>query len=76
MERVDSIHTPRLCPPTFFALMSSPSGYWDDNKISPAILNELAAIEASQVASTSKSMVLSKAFSQLGATPSHRCGFR
>jgi hypothetical protein len=57
MEHVDSIHMPRLCPLTFFTLMSSPSGYWDDNKISPAILNELVAIEASQVASTSKSIV-------------------
>ena len=57
MERVDLIYTLCLCPLTFFTLMSSPSGYWDDNKISPAILNELVAIEASQIASTSKSIV-------------------
>jgi hypothetical protein len=41
----------------FLTLMSSPSGYWDDNKISPIILNKLAAIEASQVVSTFKSIV-------------------
>jgi ATP-dependent DNA helicase MPH1 len=34
--------------------MSSPSSYWDDDELNSAVLNELAAIEASQVASTSK----------------------
>jgi ATP-dependent DNA helicase MPH1 len=34
--------------------MSSPSHYWDDNELNSAVLNELAAFEASQVASTSK----------------------
>ncbi len=37
--------------------MSSPSGYWDNDEINPAILNELAAIKASQVVSTSKPTV-------------------
>jgi len=37
--------------------MSSPSRYWDDDEINPAVLNELAAIEASQVASTSNPVV-------------------
>jgi hypothetical protein len=51
------IHAPRFVSPDFLTLMSLPSGYWDYNEINPAILNELAAIEASQVASTSKPMV-------------------
>jgi ATP-dependent DNA helicase MPH1 len=34
--------------------MSSPSRYWDDEELNSAVLNELAAIEAGQVASTSK----------------------
>jgi hypothetical protein len=54
--RLDWIHAPRFVSPDFLTLMSSPSGYWDDNEISPAVLNELAAIEASQVASTSKAL--------------------
>lgn len=37
--------------------MSSPSHYWDDDELNSAVLNELAAIEASQVASTSKPVV-------------------
>jgi len=52
------LNAPRLCVPRLsYPLMSSPSGYWDDDEINPAVLNELAAIEASQVASTSKPMV-------------------
>jgi ATP-dependent DNA helicase MPH1 len=38
-------------------LMSSPSHYWDDDDINSAVLNELAAFEATQVASTSKPIV-------------------
>ena len=37
--------------------MSSPSHYWDDEELNSAVLNELAAIEAGQVASTSKPTV-------------------
>jgi ATP-dependent DNA helicase MPH1 len=37
--------------------MSSPSGYWDDEELNSAVLNELAVIEASQVASTSKQII-------------------
>ena len=37
--------------------MSSPSGYWDNDEINPAVLNKLAAIKASQVPSTSKPTV-------------------
>lgn len=37
--------------------MSSPSHYWDDEELNTAVLNELAAIEAGQVASTSKPTV-------------------
>jgi ATP-dependent DNA helicase MPH1 len=37
--------------------MSSPSRYWDDEELNSAVLNELAAIEADQVASTSKPTV-------------------
>ena len=37
--------------------MSSPSHYWDDEELNSAVLNELAAIETSQVASTSKPTV-------------------
>jgi ATP-dependent DNA helicase MPH1 len=37
--------------------MSSPSHYWDDDELNSTLLNELAAIEASQVASTSKSVL-------------------
>jgi ATP-dependent DNA helicase MPH1 len=37
--------------------MSSPSSYWDDEELNSAVLNELAAIEATQVASTSKPVV-------------------
>ena len=42
--------------------MSSPSRYWDDDEINSAVLNELAAIEASQVASTSKPVVRKPSF--------------
>ena len=37
--------------------MSSPSYYWGEEEINSAVLNELAAFEASQVASTSKPAV-------------------
>jgi ATP-dependent DNA helicase MPH1 len=37
--------------------MSSPSRYWDDDELNSAVLNGLAAIEASQVASTSKQII-------------------
>jgi ATP-dependent DNA helicase MPH1 len=37
--------------------MSSPSDYWDDEELNSAVLSELAAIEATQVASTSKPIV-------------------
>ena len=40
-----------------FTVMSSPNGYWDDEELNSAVLYELAAIEASQVASTSKPVV-------------------
>ena len=48
--------------------MSSPSHYWDDEELNSAVLNELAAIEASQVASTSKTTVR-KPSPDLGPTP-------
>ncbi len=37
--------------------MSSPSRYWDDEELNSAVLNELAAIEPRQVASTSEPTV-------------------
>jgi ATP-dependent DNA helicase MPH1 len=37
--------------------MSSPSRYWDDEELNFAVLNELAAIDPPQVASTSKPTV-------------------
>jgi ATP-dependent DNA helicase MPH1 len=37
--------------------MSSPSNYWGDEDLNSAVLNELAVIEATQVASTSRSVV-------------------
>jgi ATP-dependent DNA helicase MPH1 len=48
--------------------MSSPSRYWDDEELNSAVLNELAAIEPSQVASTSKPTVR-KPSPDLGPTP-------
>jgi ATP-dependent DNA helicase MPH1 len=48
--------------------MSSPSHYWDDEELNSAVLNELAAIEASQVASTSKPTIR-KPSPNLGPTP-------
>ena len=48
--------------------MSSPSHYWDDEEFNSAVLNELAAVEASQVASTSKTTVR-KPSPDLGPTP-------
>jgi ATP-dependent DNA helicase MPH1 len=48
--------------------MSSPSHYWDDEELNSAVLNELAAIEAGQVASTSKPTVR-KHSPDLGPTP-------
>jgi ATP-dependent DNA helicase MPH1 len=48
--------------------MSSPSHYWDDEELNSAVLNELAAIEAGQVASTSKPTVR-KPSPNLGPTP-------
>jgi ATP-dependent DNA helicase MPH1 len=48
--------------------MSSPSHYWDDEELNSAVLDELAAIEASQVASTSKPTVR-KPSPDLGPTP-------
>lgn len=48
--------------------MSSPSHYWDDEELNSAVLNELAAIETSQVASTSKPTVR-KPSPDLGPTP-------
>ncbi|KAI9512645.1 hypothetical protein F5148DRAFT_1145967 [Russula earlei] len=34
--------------------MSSPTGYWDDEELNAAVLTQLVAIDASQIASTSK----------------------
>ena len=48
--------------------MSSPSHYWDDEELNSAVLNELAAIEVGQVASTSKPTVR-KPSPELGPTP-------
>ena len=48
--------------------MSSPSHYWNDEELNPAVLNELAAMEAGQVASTSKPTVR-KPSPDLGPTP-------
>jgi ATP-dependent DNA helicase MPH1 len=48
--------------------MSSPSRYWDDEELNSAVLNELAAIEAGQVASTSKPTVR-RPSPDLGPTP-------
>jgi ATP-dependent DNA helicase MPH1 len=48
--------------------MSSPSHYWDDEELNSAVLNELAAIESGQVASTSKPTVR-KPSPNLGPTP-------
>jgi ATP-dependent DNA helicase MPH1 len=48
--------------------MSSPSRYWDDEELNSAVLNELTAIEASQVASTSK-LTVRKPSPDLGPTP-------
>jgi ATP-dependent DNA helicase MPH1 len=48
--------------------MSSPSRYWDDEELNSAVLNELAAIDTPQVASTSKPTVR-KPSSDLGPTP-------
>jgi ATP-dependent DNA helicase MPH1 len=48
--------------------MSSPSRYWGDEELNSAVLNELAAIEAGQVASTSKPTIR-KPSPDLGPTP-------
>ena len=48
--------------------MSSPSRYWDDEELNSAVLNELAAVEASQVASTSK-LTVRKPSPDRGPTP-------
>jgi ATP-dependent DNA helicase MPH1 len=48
--------------------MSSPSRYWDDEELNSAVLNELAAIDPPQVASTSKPTVR-KPSPDLGPTP-------
>ena len=48
--------------------MSSPSRYWDDDELNSAVLNELAAIDTLQVASTSKPLVR-KPSSDLEPTP-------
>jgi ATP-dependent DNA helicase MPH1 len=48
--------------------MSSPSRYWDDEELNSAMLNELAATDIPQVASTSKPTVR-KPSSDLGPTP-------
>jgi len=37
--------------------MSSPNSYWGDEELNSAVLNELAVIEATQVASTSRPVV-------------------
>ncbi|KAH8998735.1 P-loop containing nucleoside triphosphate hydrolase protein [Lactarius hatsudake] len=39
--------------------MSSPNSYWGDEELNSAVLNELAAIEATQIASTSRPVVRS-----------------
>ena len=38
-------------------IMSSPNSYWGDEELNSAVLNELAVIEATQVASTSRPLV-------------------
>ena len=45
-----------LCPVSS-AVMSSPNSYWVDEELNSAVLNELAVIEATQVASTSRPLV-------------------
>lgn len=61
---VDLIRTRPVATVKHFpsGFMSSPSRYWDDDEINSAVLNELAAIEASQVASTSKPVVRKPSF--------------
>ncbi|SRR6266403_2242554 len=48
--------------------MSSPNHYWDDEELNSAVLNELAAIEAPQFASTSKPTIRKPSL-ELGSTP-------
>ena len=54
--------------PTCRDTMSSPSHYWDDEEFNSTVLNELAAIEAGQVPSTSKPTIR-KPSPNLGPTP-------
>ena len=48
---------------------SSPSRYWDDEELNTAVLNELAAIDPPQVASTSKPTVRKPSSPDLEVTP-------